>query len=38
MLLCYNQRGTGMEHGSFNPLVLACTNGMPKECAKFTVP
>ena len=31
----YNDRVLQIEHGSFTPLVMACTGGMGRECRKF---
>ena len=31
----YNDRIQQIEHGSFTPLIFACTGGMGRECRKF---
>ena len=31
----YNQRILETDHGSFTPLVFACTGGMSRECERF---
>ena len=31
----YNERIQNIEHGTFTPLVFACTGGMGRECKKF---